>query len=130
MSTLYLDTSALGRVLAHEPDAKMIERTVARFDQQVSSRLLRLELHRLALRHGRLAAVDRLLSGISLIPISDELLTLAETLEPARVATLDAVHLATAVRLASGARLDALMTYDKQLAAGARHHGLKVLSPA
>jgi predicted nucleic acid-binding protein len=44
--------------------------------------------------------------------------------------TLDAIHLATAVRLAGADQLDALMTYDKQLAEGAREHGIAVLSPS
>ena len=52
-----------------------------------------------------------------------------ETIQPANVATLAAIHLATAVRLARGGDLDALMTYDARLAAGAAHHGLRVLAP-
>jgi hypothetical protein len=34
------------------------------------------------------------------------------------------------LRLAAAGRLDALMTYDTRLAAGARLHGITVLSPA
>jgi hypothetical protein len=45
------------------------------------------------------------------------------------VATLGAIHLATALRLAHTAPLDSIMTYDARLADGARHHGLRVLSP-
>jgi predicted nucleic acid-binding protein len=74
--------------------------------------------------------VDELLSGKVLIPIDEEILAAAETIAPHTVATLDAIHLATAVRLASVGKLDALMTYDKQLAGGARKHGLEVLSPS
>jgi len=49
---------------------------------------------------------------------------------PPTVATLDAIHLATAVSLSNAGKLDALMTYDKQLAIGAREHGLVVLAPS
>ncbi len=49
---------------------------------------------------------------------------------PASVGTLDAIHLATAVQLAKAGKLNALMTYDKGLAAGAREHGITVLSPS
>ncbi len=60
-----------------------------------------------------------------------EILAAAETtLPPANVATLDAIHLATAVRLAEAGLLDAVMTYDLRLAEGARAHGLAVLAPA
>ena len=56
-------------------------------------------------------------------------LTASETLSPSTVGTLDAIHLATAVRLSKAGELNALMTYDKQLAAGAQEHGITVLSP-
>jgi len=54
----------------------------------------------------------------------------AEVVRPTSVATLDAIHLATAVRLAAAGVLDTVMTYDIRLAAGAEDHGLRVLAPA
>ena len=54
----------------------------------------------------------------------------AETLAPPGVATLDAIHLASALRVADAGLLGALMTYDTRLAAGAAAHGLRVLEPA
>ena len=74
--------------------------------------------------------VETLLAGISLIPLDEQILAAAETLTPPTVATLDAIHLATAIRLSTTGELDALMTYDKQLAVGAREHGITVLSPS
>ena len=62
--------------------------------------------------------------------MDEEILTSAETLTPSTVATLDAIHLATAVRLAGENELDAIMTYDKQLATGAKEHGIAVVSPS
>ena len=44
------------------------------------------------------------------------------------VATLDAIHLVTALRLADAGLVDAVMTYDARVAAGAEHHGLLVLA--
>jgi uncharacterized protein len=67
---------------------------------------------------------------VALIEIDDEILAKAETIPRATVATLDAIRLATAVRLSEAGELDALMTYDKRLADGARDHGLEVLSRA
>lgn len=130
MASIYVDTSALGRVLLGDPSAPAVQRALSGFGQLVASRLLRVELRRLGVRSGRLEQADQLASRFSLIPISEDILSLAETLEPRAVGTLDAIHLATAVRLAAGVRLDAVMTYDKRLAEGARHHGLTVLSPA
>ena len=130
MASVYVDTSAVGRVLLGEPDAPAVLRELAVFDQHVSSRLVRIELRRLALREDVLEAADRLLGGVALIPLDDAILTSSETLPPATVATLDAIHLATAVRLATAGVLDTVMTYDRGLAEGAAHHGLHVLAPA
>jgi uncharacterized protein len=130
VAIVYLDTSALGRVLLGEPDATVILGDLGAFDQRVASRLLRVELRRLALRQGRLHDADQLLAGLALLPVDEPLLAAAETVPPATVATLDAIHLVTALRLASADRLDAIMTYDPRLADGARRHGITVLAPA
>ena len=129
MPAAYLDTSVLGRVLLGEPDTPAILEALADFDQHVASRLVRIELRRLALRHGNLADADALLAAIALIPLDDAVLAAAETVSPASVATLDAIHLVAAIRLAEAGLLEALMTYDARLSEGAREHGLRVLSP-
>jgi uncharacterized protein len=129
VAAVYLDTSAVGRVLLEESDAPAILRALDSFEQHIASRLLRIELRRLALRTGRVAEADQLLTGIALVPLDEGLLAAAEALAPVTVATLDAIHLATALRLARTAPLDSIMTYDARLAGGARHHGLRVLSP-
>ena len=130
MSLIYVDTSALGRSLLEEPDKPAIERALKAFANRISSSLLRVELRRLGLRRDMLDRVDPLLAGISLIALDEQILTAAETLTPSTVATLDAIHLATAIRLSTTGELDALMTYDRQLADGAREHGITVLSPS
>lgn len=130
MRTVYLDTSVLGRILLDEPDTPAIERELAHFERYISSGLLSVELHRLGLRVNMLAVVSELLSGKVLIPVDAEILAAAETITPPAVATLDAIHLATAISLSKAGKLDALMTYDKQLAIGAREHGLEVLAPS
>ncbi len=130
MSEVYVDTSVLGRSLLDEPEKLAIERELEAFAVRVSSTLLRVELRRLGYRRDMLDSVDVLLARISLVPLDEQILTAAETLAPATVATLDAIHLATAVRLAEAGELDALMTYDKRLADGAREHGLAVVSPS
>jgi uncharacterized protein len=128
--TVYLDTSVLGRILLNEPDTPTIRRELGHFERHISSGLLSVELHRLGLRENMLAFVSELLSGKVLIPVDTEILASAETIAPPTVATLDAIHLATAVSLSNAGKLDALMTYDKQLATGAREHGIEVLAPS
>jgi predicted nucleic acid-binding protein len=130
VAVVYVDTSALGRVLLGEPDAPAILRDLGGFDQRVASRLLRVELRRLALREQRLHDADQLLAGLALLPLDEALLAAAETVPPSTVATLDAIHLVTALALSGAGRLDAVMTYDARLADGARQRGLTVLAPA
>ncbi len=129
MATVYVDTSALGRMLLDEPDATAIEDSLRAYDRRVASRLLRVELRRVGLRTNLLDGVGELLAEVALIPFDESILTAAETVPPSTIATLDAIHLATAVRLAEAGELDALMTYDKQLITGAKQHGITVLSP-
>jgi predicted nucleic acid-binding protein len=116
--------------MLEEPDKKVIQRDLAKFDQSVASRLLRIELRRVGRREDALEEADRLLEGVVLMPLDEDVLAAAETILPTTVGTLNAIHLATAVRLAKAGELDALMTYDKQLATGAREHGITVLSPS
>jgi predicted nucleic acid-binding protein len=124
-----MDTSAVGRVLLGEPDRATILEAIETYETRAASRLLRLELLRLALRHGIVADALQLLSGIALLPVDENTLTAAEAIDPPAVATLDAIHLVTALRLAHAGHVDAVLTYDKRLAAGVSHHGLTVISP-
>jgi predicted nucleic acid-binding protein len=129
MRGVYLDTSAVGRVLLGEPDAAAITRELRRFEQHVSSRLLRLELCRLALRENLLDAAEQLLGGIALVALDDATLRAAETIPPKTVASLDAIHLVTALGLADAGFADAVMTYDARLAEALGDHGLAVIAP-
>ncbi len=133
-------------MLLNEPDSPAVQRALDDFDEVISSRLLWIELGRLARRKdieftedGRslefVALADELLSGVTAIPMEGgveegETGTLADAIDipPFSVATLDAIHLATAVWIAKHSSIE-FMTYDKRLAAGAREHGFTVLSP-
>jgi predicted nucleic acid-binding protein len=120
----------LGRVILEEPDRDAIRRDLGLFERRVASRLLWLELRRVGRREDALYEAERVLEDITLIPIDEAILASAENIAPSTVGTLDAIHLATAVRLAEVDKLDALMTYDKQLARGAQEHGISVLAPS
>jgi uncharacterized protein len=129
VSALYIDTSALGRVLLDEPEKAAIEHELAQYRTRWSSQLLYVELRRLALRHSLLDPAQRLLRSLALITLDEPTLRSAAIIEPTNVATLDAIHLATALRLHADGELDAILTYDAQLAEGARHHGIAVVRP-
>jgi predicted nucleic acid-binding protein len=93
-----------------------------------SSRMLAIELRRVALREDVGTLADALLGSVALVPLDEAVLAHAEILLPATVGTLDALHLATALRLSDAGRVAALLTYDARLAAGAQAHGLATLA--
>ena len=125
---LYLDSSAFVKLIHQEPETDALRAAVAGVTT-FSSELLACEASRAATRIGSATerAAERALGGLALVPISREVLAAAARLLPADLRSLDAIHLATALR--SGERLSALVTYDRRLADAAEHHGLRVLAP-
>jgi len=68
------------------------------------------------------------LTGVHLVRADDSLLTTAATVEPITLRSLDTIHLATALSLASD--LAGMVVYDRNLREAARTAGLTVWSPA
>ncbi|MEX1296756.1 MAG: type II toxin-antitoxin system VapC family toxin [Candidatus Limnocylindrales bacterium] len=126
----YLDTSAAAKLILSEPDSSAMRLWAESHDAELSSSdVLRAELHRAVRRHvpQALARVPVLLGTIVLSVISAELWERAARIEPPRLRTLDALHLAAAMDL--GSDLDAIVTYDERLAEAARANGIATLSP-
>ena len=73
--------------------------------------------------------VRLMLAGVRLQAVDSASLQRASRILPWEVRSLDAVHLAAAVQLRDDARIDAVLTYERQLVAGCAHHGLPVRSP-
>jgi len=69
MAGLYLDTSALGRLLLAEPDAGAIRQALARYDRWWSSALLLVELRRLAEREGLAEPAEEMLAEVQLVAL-------------------------------------------------------------
>jgi predicted nucleic acid-binding protein len=63
-----------------------------------------------------------------IIPVSPDLLAEASKLDPRGLRSLDAIHLASALRLAN-AGLDAFVGYDQRLLQAASDAGLPTASP-
>ncbi|MDR1798854.1 MAG: PIN domain-containing protein [Bifidobacteriaceae bacterium] len=101
MAAYYVDSSVVGHAILPDGDRRAAAWLDARChadDLVVASRLLRLELVRLARREQLdLADVDAATDRIALLSIDDTTLRLAETIER-HVRSLDAIHLATALR--------------------------------
>lgn len=118
-------------VVLDDPDGDAIGAALAAFEAVVSSRLLRIELHRLGLRTGIASEeIEGWLAGVAIVPMNNAILAAAEAVSPASVPTLDAIHLATALQLAAEQHIASIMTFDVRLAEGARAHGLDVVMPS
>jgi uncharacterized protein len=126
---IYLDTSALGRVVLGEADAPAIRARLAEFDPWLSSELLVVESRRLGKREGVSPAVETMLALVTLTALPRTLLEEASLIDPIEVRSLDAIHLATAQGLHAAGKIAAVLTYDHQLQAGCRHHGIEVEAP-
>jgi uncharacterized protein len=129
MAGIYVDTSALGRVLLAEPEAEAIRAVLAEHDAWWSSELLVVELRRLAAREGLESEAEEYLDAFQLVAIDSASLQRASRLEPMVVRSLDAIHLEAAVRLRDGGEVNGVVTYDQQLSVGCSHHSLVVHSP-
>ena len=131
---IYLDTSALTKLLIAEPETPQLRSWLgARVDEGESaatSTLGRVELMRTVARHGKTGQAERaryLLDGLDVLPLTEGLMTLAESIGPPTLRSLDAIHLAAAALFRQ--ELTAFVTYDHRLLTGCREIGLMTASP-
>ena len=132
MSLVYLDASALVKLVVTEPESGALMEFLRAWPDRVSSALSLTEVPR-ALRHARFGRAERqrarqLLARLALVDVDRRILAAAAALEPPELRTLDAIHLATA--LAVREDLAGLVTYDRRLATAAERVHLEVLAPA
>jgi hypothetical protein len=118
------------KLVVEEPESWALADALAG-DQLISSEICRVELGRVLQRLGLGQGAERLVRGvverIELLRLDDQILDRASEVGPNDLRTLDAIHLASA--LAIGRELDAVVTYDRRLAAAAEGAGFAVLSP-
>ena len=127
---IYLDSSALVKLVVREPESAALMRYVAQHSDRASCGLARTEVVRAVSAQGgrALARARKLLNRIDLVTLDDELLDEAGLLGTSVLRSLDAIHLAAARSL--GQDLIAVVTYDGRMAAAAATLGLDVASPS
>lgn len=130
---LYLDSSAIVKLVQHEAESAALRRLLRRHraDDRVTSALARVEVVRAVAAGGptAVALARRQLGRLHQIALDAELLDHAATLAPsALLRSLDAMHLAAAELL--GADLRAVVTYDRRMQSAAVALGLPVDAPA
>lgn len=128
---LYLDSSAIVKLVVPEPETGALVETLRSDPETVSSVLARVEVLRAVQRAGaRRAVADRAestLRGIALVRLDEGIVMAASKLRPLELRTLDAIHVATALSLAPAP--SGLITYDTRLASAASAAGLTVQVP-
>lgn len=125
----YLDSSAIVKMVAEEPESRALGRFLRRFEIQASAELARAEVLR-AVRRVEPAAVTRVFQAFEtfvLLEVDQPLLDAAGFMDPLELRTLDAIHLAAARMLSP--QLDAFVTYDVGMAAAGRVLGLPIEAP-
>jgi uncharacterized protein len=126
---VYLDTSALVKLVLAEDGSESLERFMTGGYDAVSSELSEIELTRAVLRRvpERLSTALDVLSNTFLLPITTSVRRDASRLKPSGVTTLDAIQLATAIGIQGD--LSYFVCYDNRLNVAAKDVGLPVMAP-
>ena len=128
---LYLDTSALVKLIVAESESTALSDYLQRFaeDDLFTAALARTELVRAVIDGGPHAITQAraLLESIDAVALSRAVLDDAATLPPPLLRTLDAIHLAAAQR--AGTSLRAVVTYDGRMIEAAAALGMPHASP-
>lgn len=131
MALIYLDSSALVKLIVTEPESAALIELLRAWPDRLSSALALTEVPR-ALRRAGFGDPERrrarqVLASITLVDVDRRILAAAAALEPRTLRTLDAIHVATA--LAIPEELVSVVSYDVRLSMAARRARLDVLAP-
>lgn len=129
MSRWYLDTAAATKLLITEDESEALTRELdtAR-PELVGCYLLETEVRRVVHRVKALTheAATELLDRVDLYEVPPSLFRDAGYLPGESFRSIDAIHLAAAIRLG----VDAVLTYDARMATAARGLGIAVVAPS
>lgn len=126
MSELYLDASALTKLVIDEPETPSLQDFV-RGSSLITCRIAVVEVTKAVARTRPEADPALMLSELHLIELDVELATLAAATGGPELRALDAIHVAAAQLL--GPELDTFVTYDQRQSDAARAIGLQVAAP-
>ena len=129
---IYLDSAAVVKLVHAEAETQALRDCLDERAETgwTSSVLAEIESSRALARHApeAVARLHPVLDLIELVELDAGIRILAQTVRPATVRSLDAIHLATALRIRP--QLTSFITYDKRLADAAQTAGLTVDMPA
>jgi uncharacterized protein len=135
-AVLYVDTSAMLKLLVREAESAAIERELLRWSELATSVITEIELPR-AVARAREERTDAVIDGsvvlqgvlasAAIIPLSANIVAAARSVKPVQVGALDAIHIASAISL--GKQLAGVATYDKRMQDALGPLGVDVIAP-
>ncbi|HEV3094050.1 MAG TPA: type II toxin-antitoxin system VapC family toxin [Solirubrobacteraceae bacterium] len=133
---LYVDTSALLKLLVREAESEAIEVELLRWGRLATSIVKEVELPR-AVARAREERPDAVIDGsvvlqgvlasAAIVPLDADIVVKARDVSPVHVGTLDAIHIASALSL--GDELAAVATYDHRMQDALAKLKVEVLAP-
>lgn len=126
MSNVYLDSSALTKLVIDEPESATLQ-TVLQGRSLMTSRIAVVEVSKSVARSNPIADPSKILALVTLLELDAAVASVAATTGGARLRALDAIHVATA--LIVGAELESFITYDARQSEAASAAGLHVIAP-
>ena len=131
-SILYLDSSALVKLIVPEAETIPLFRLLLAWPYRLASEVGFVEVHRAVRRVSREYELQKraedVLSTIHFMDVHMGILVEASLLEPLHLKSLDAIHIATAVTL--GSEVGGFVTYDRNMRYAALQMKLNVLAPS
>jgi uncharacterized protein len=124
--SLYLDASAITKLVVDERESSALERLVAG-KALATSRVAVVEVTKAVARADPGADAWGVLSRMAFVELDADLVRLAGATGGPSLRALDAIHVASALRLVRV--IEALVTYDDRQADAARAAGLAVVQP-
>jgi predicted nucleic acid-binding protein len=127
--TVYLDASALVKLVAPEAETNDLAAFLALHRSQATSVIGLVEVRRAAARRPGVTRdrVEDVLRRVTAIGLDLATVAAAGSVGPVAIRTLDAIHLESAAAL--GDDLEAFVTYDRRLADAARGLGMTDVAP-
>lgn len=126
MTVLYLDASAITKLVVNESGSLALRARV-RGERLATSRVAVVEVTKAVARANPEADAGPILSRIAFVELDAELARIAAGTGGSGLRALDAIHVASAMRL--GREVAAFLTYDERQAEAVRSVGLPVEAP-
>ena len=129
-SFVYADTSALFKLVVPEAETAILEDWLAKnLANVVTSDLSTTELIRAAARSNddQILAATAVLQRTTRVAVTRAITRRAALIQPRRLRSLDAIHVATAIELAP--QVTTILTYDSRMVEAAHLNGFSTASP-